>query len=108
MSVEIHASSVENLYLPIKDQAPTSAPVTLSALDVEVALPAIGVAPSTWVTCTWASGTLRDGDDRYYVVVADISDFTIAAGTTYQPWIRIGGSSGSITKVAGTVKVINT
>lgn len=108
MPVEIHASSIENLYLPIKDDAPTSAPVTLSALDVEVALPAVGASPSSWVACTWASGTLRDGDDRYYVVVADLDDFTLSSGTTYQPWIRIGGASGSITKVPGTVKAIST
>lgn len=108
MSIEVHVDSVENIYFEILDHPPTSAAVTLSAFDVEVSLPAVGASPSSWVTCAWAGGTVRRGDERYYVVVADTDDFTIAAGSTYQPWIRIGGSGGSITKVPTTVKGINT
>lgn len=108
MSIEIHVDSVENIYFEILDHPPTGSPITLSAFGVEVSLPAVGASPSTWVTCAWATGTVRRGDDRFYVVIADADDFTIAAGTTYQPWIRIGGAGGSITKVPTTVKGINT
>lgn len=104
MQVEVHPSSVQNLYLPVRDQPPTGAEVALSSQTVEVALPAVGVAASVWVTASWASGTLRRGDKRYYVAVADLDDFTIADGSVYQPWVRVGGSSGSIIKVPGTVK----
>lgn len=108
MSIEIHVDSVENLYFELLDQPPTTAAVTLSAFGVEVALPAVGVSPSSWIACTWASGSVRRGDERYFVVVADMDDFTIAAGTTYQPWVRIGGAGGSITKIPTTIKGINT
>lgn len=105
MQVEVHPSSVQNLYLPVRDKPPTGAEVALSSQTVEVALPAVGASPSSWVTASWASGTLRKGDARYYVAVADLDDHTLADGTTYQPWVRVGGATGSIIKVPGTLKV---
>ena len=108
MSVEVHASSIEILHLPVIDEHPTLGPVVLSATTVEVALPAVGAAPSAWVTTAWASGTYRQGDRRWYMAELDLDDFTLAAGTTYQPWVRVGGATGAILKAADTIKAINT
>jgi hypothetical protein len=108
LSLEIHPSSVQNIYLKVLAEHPTTGPVVLSSQTVEVAMPAIGASPSTWVTLSWATGTSRIGDKRYYVVVVPTSSFTFSANTTYQPWIRIGGASGAIIKNDGTIKVVNT
>lgn len=107
-TLEIYSSSVETIYYPIKNVHPTTGAVDMSALTVEVALPAVGVSPSTWVTASWATGTIHDGDHRYYVVQSATSGFTLTAGTTYQPWVRVGGASGSVSKVPTTIKAINT
>lgn len=108
MSLEIHPDSNEIVYLPVVDEHPTTGPAVLSVSTVEVALPAVGASPSTWVTTAWASGTYRQGDRRWYMAELDMSDFTFTAGTTYQPWVRIGGGSGVIVKAADTIKAINT
>lgn len=106
--LEIHASSVETIYLPVAEDPPGAAATVLSSVTLDIALPAVGVSPTTWVSSTWSTGTLRDGDRRYYLAKLVTSGFTIAAGTTYQPWVRLGGSGGSYVKVPGTIKVINT
>lgn len=109
MSVlEIHPSTVESLYFPVRAEHPTTGASALSAQTVEIAIPAVGAAPSSWVTGSWASGTMRRGDDRYYVATASTSGFTFANGTSYQPWIRVGGASGAIVKCGGTIKAANT
>lgn len=108
LSLEIHFDSTEIVHLPVIDEHPTLGPVVLSASGVEVALPASSAAPSVWITTSWASGTWRQGDRRWYMAELDLSDFTLSAGTTYQPWVRIGGSNGAIVKTAGTIKAINT
>ena len=108
MSLEIHPSTVQNVYLRVYSEHPTTGPVTLSSQSVEVAMPAVGVAPSVWVTESWATGTSRVGDRRYYVVVVPTSGFTFVAGTTYQPWVRIGGASGAYLKNSDTIKAVNT
>ena len=108
MPLEIHPSTVQNLYFKVLSEHPTTGPAVLSGSSVEVAMPAVGASPSTWVTETWATGTARVGDRRYYVVVAPTSGFTFAANSTYQPWIRIGGASGVYLKVSDTIKAINT
>lgn len=107
MSLEIHASSVETLYFPVRSEHPTNGEIDLSGQTVEVALPAVGAAPSSWVAASWLSGTLRKGDDRYYVASAATSGYSLSSGTTYQAWVRVGGASGAIVK-SGTVKAINT
>lgn len=106
--LEIHPSTVETLYFPVRSEHPAAGPVVLSAMTIEVALPAVGAAPSTWVTAAWGSGTRRYGRDRYYLATVATSSLTIASGTTYQPWLRIGGASGAIVKCGGTIKVSNT
>lgn len=106
--LEVHASSVETIYLPVAEDPPGAAATVLSSSTLDIALPAVGVSPSVWVSSTWSTGTLRDGDRRYYLAKLVTSGFTIAAGTTYQPWVRLGGSGGSIVKVPGTIKVSNT
>lgn len=108
MSVEVHYQSVETLYLPVLKEHPGTGPVILSGQTVEVAMPTSGAAPSTWVTTTWASGTLRRGDDRWYLAELDLSDFSLSAGSTYQPWVRIGGAGGALVKASDTIKAINT
>lgn len=108
MSVEVHYQSVEVLHVPVIRIHPTTGPVVLSGETVEVALPASSAAPTTWVVTSWASGTSRKGDDRWYMAELDLADFVIAAGTTYQPWVRIGGASGAIVKADDTIKAINT
>ena len=108
MSIEVHYQSVETFHVPCIDVHPTTGPVVLSASSVDVAMPAVGASPTSWVSTTWASGTYRQGDLRWYMAVLDLSDFTLAAGTTYQPWVRIGGSGGSILKATDTIKAINT
>lgn len=105
MSLEIHYQSVEMLYVPVINVHPTTGPVSLAASFVEVALPAVGAAPTVWVTTAWASGTHRRGDDRYYAAELPLTSFTLAAGTTYQPWVRI--ETDAIVKAAGTIKAIN-
>lgn len=105
MSLEIHPSSVQFIFFDVANIHPTTGPVNLSLLGVEIAIPQVGNAPSSWITCTWATGTKRVGDKRYYVVVVDTDDLTIADGNTYQPWIRIGGATGAIVKAASTLKV---
>lgn len=107
MSLEVHYQSVENIFIPIRSQAPTTDPVDLSGTAVAVALPVVGVAPATWVTLTWAAHTLRRGDNRFYTVVVPLTSFVIANDTTYQAWVRVGGVGGSIVK-AGTLKAIST
>lgn len=106
--LEIHASSVENIYLPVINDPPGAAATNLSSQTLDIALPAVGVSPSTWVSSSWSSGTLKDGVRRYYLAVLVTSGFTIAAGTTYQPWVRIGGAGGALVKIPGTIKVIDT
>lgn len=106
--IELHVDSIEEIYLPVRNSHPTTGDVDLSSLAVHVAIPTVGASPSSWVECTWASGTQRQGDDRYYVVVMDTSVFSFSAGTTYQPWIRINGVGGAIVKVDGTIRAINT
>lgn len=108
MSLEIHYQSVETVLIPCIDLHPTLGPTILSASGVEVALPAVGASPVTWVTTTWASGTYRRGDDRWYMANLALSSFSLSAGTTYQPWVRIGGGSGKIVKATDTIKAINT
>lgn len=107
MALELHYQSVEDLYIPIRSEHPTTGEVNLSVSAVAVALPAVGVAPTTWVTLSWATGTIRRGDDRYYVVVVPTSSFTFVANTSYQAWVRVGGVGGSITK-AGVIQAITT
>ena len=108
MPLEIHPSTVQNLYFKVLSEHPTTGPVDLSGMSVEVAMPAVGASPSTWVVCSWATGTARVGDRRYYVAVASTSSFTFTNGTSYQPWIRLGGASGAWFKNAGTIKATNT
>jgi hypothetical protein len=108
LSLEIHPSTVQNIYLRVLSEHPTTGPQVLSAQTVEVAMPAVGVSPSTWVTVSWATGTSRVGDDRYYVAVVPTASFTFSANTTYQPWIRIGGASGAYLKISDTIRAINT
>lgn len=108
MSLDIHVDSIQYVFIPVANVHPTTGPVNLSTLDVEVALPTVGVAPSSWIVCAWATGSMLVGDRRYYVVEMDLDDFTIAAGSTYQPWVRIGGATGSISKSGDTIRVINT
>lgn len=105
MSLDVHASSVQFVYIPVLNDHPTTGPINLSSLTVEVALPATGAAPSSWIACAWATGTKLIGDVRYYVVEMDMDDFTIAAGTTYQPWVRI--NSVSIIKAGDTIRAID-
>jgi hypothetical protein len=59
------------------------------------------------VAATWATGTIRKGDDRFYVAVAPLSGYTLVSGTTYQAWVRVGGVGGAIVK-SGTLKAIST
>ncbi len=106
--LEVHASSVETIYLPVAEDPPGATATVLSSVTLDIALPAVGVAPTTWVSSSWSSNTMRDGDRRFYLAKLVTSGFTIAAGTTYQPWVRLGGAAGTIVKVPGTVKVINT
>ena len=105
---DIHYQSVETLHVPVRQEHPTTGPVVLSGDTVEVALPAVGAAPTTWVVTSWATGTYRQGDSRYYMALLSLSGFTLSAGTTYQPWVRIGGVGGAIIKVPDTIKAINT
>lgn len=105
MSLEIHPSSIQFIFFDVANIHPTTGPVDLSLLDVEIAIPQVGNPPSSWITCTWATGSKRVGDKRYYVVVVDTDDLTLADNTTYQPWIRIGGATGAIVKAASTLKV---
>jgi hypothetical protein len=108
MPLEIHPSTVETLYFPVRSEHPTAGEQVLSGQTIEVALPAVGAAPSSWITGAWATGTRRYGADRYYLATVATSSLTIASGTTYQPWLRIGGASGAIVKCGGTIKVSNT
>lgn len=107
MALEFHYQTVENFYIPIRSEHPTTGPSDLTGQAVAVALPIVGVAPSTWVNETWASGSIRRGDDRFYVVVVATSGFSFASGSSYQAWVRIGGAGGSITK-AGVLQAIST
>lgn len=107
MFLEIHYQSVETVYIPVRSEHPTTGVIDLSTLAVAVALPVAGVAPATWVNETWATGTIRRGDDRFFIVVVPINGFTIANDTTYQAWVRINGVGGAIVK-AGTIKAIST
>lgn len=107
MALELHYQSVETLYIPIRSEHPTTGEINLSVSAVAVAMPLVGVAPSTWVNETWASGTIRRGDERYYVVQVPTSGFTFASGSAYQAWVRVGGVGGSITK-AGVIQAIST
>lgn len=106
--IEVHVDSIEDIYLPVRNSHPTTGDVDLSVYAVHVAIPLVGASPSSWVACTWASGTYRQGDDRYYVVTMDTDNFTFAAGSTYQPWVRVNGVGGAIIKVDGTIKAVNT
>lgn len=108
MSLEIHPSTVETLYFPVRSEHPTAGEQALNGLTVEIAMPAQGAAPSVWVAGAWATGTRRYGVERYYLATVATDDLTISSGTTYQPWLRLGGSSGALIKVGGTVKVSDT
>lgn len=107
-ALEIHPSTVETLYFPVRSEHPTAGAVDLSLLAVEVAMPAVGATPSSWITAAWATGSRRYGGIRYYLATVATSALTISNNTTYQPWLRIGGSSGAIVKLGGTIKVSNT
>lgn len=107
-ALEIHPSTVETLYFPVRSEHPTAGSVALSLLTIEVAMPAVGASPSSWITAAWATGTRRYGASRYYLATVATSSLTLSNGTTYQPWLRVGGASGAIVKCGGTVKVSNT
>lgn len=106
--LELHPSTVETLYFPVRSEHPTTGAAALSGSSVDIALPADGVAPSSWISATWQSGTHRYGDHRYYVAGVSTSSLTLSNGTTYQPWIRVGGASGAIIKCPEKIRVANT
>lgn len=107
-TLEVHPSTVESIYFPVRSDHPTTGPQALNALTVEIACPTDGVAPSSWITASWSSGTRKYGEHRYYVAAVSTSSLSLSNDTTYQPWIRIGGASGAIIKCPSKIKATNT
>jgi hypothetical protein len=106
LSIELHDDSVETLYFPVRSEHPTSGEIDLTGQTVHVALPVVGVAPSVWVAATWLNGSMRKGDDRYFIASVSTSGFTLNGGSSYQGWVRVGGASGAIVKASGVIKVV--
>lgn len=100
--ITVHPSSVETVHLPVKDNHPITGDVDLSALVVEVALPVDGVAPSTWVTTTWETGTMPIDGERWYLAKVRLgTDFTLTDGNTYRAYARITTSGSNKAYVKG-------
>jgi hypothetical protein len=103
---EIHDDSVEPLDMLVRSEHPTNGEIDLSGQTVHLALPAEGASPATWVAATWLTGTERRGKKNYYVASASSSGFTLAAGTTYRMWARVGGVGGAIIR-GDAVRIIS-
>jgi len=98
---EIRAQSLE--YLPIRVKATRLGGDYDPSVDpVEVALPEINVAPSTWKVATWQS---YDGKHYANVLVGTGGDFALAVGD-YDIFVRITDSPEVPVLRAGMLRII--
>lgn len=101
MSLRITTQTVEYVFVPVTVDG--SAPD--SGLTVEVAMPAEGAAPATWVTAEWDAGRARvlvAGDDVKGDTASE--DFALAAGR-YDVWVKVTSTPEIPARKAGVLIV---
>lgn len=100
--ISVHPSSVETVHMFIRAEHPINGETNLSSLVIEVAMPVDGVAPSTWVTTAWETGTAKIAGKRYYAAKINLgTDFTLSNGNIYQSHGRITVSGSNKAYVKG-------
>ena len=93
MSLRITTHTLEYVFVPVTVDGVAPDP----GLPVEMALPAEGSAPATWVAATWNNGEAQ-------VLVGTGGDFAPTVGR-YDVWVRITSSPELTARNAGLLVV---